>query len=143
MTTRVLFACVQNAGRSQMAAAFLNAIADSTRAHGISAGSAPAAHVHPEVVTAMREVGLDLADARPQRLTDDLAASVDLLVTMGCGEECPLIPGLRRIDWQLPDPHGASVAAVRGIRDDIRRRVEDMVAAEGWGASDESRTRRS
>jgi len=128
----VLFACVQNAGRSQMAAAFFNAIADPRLARAISAGSAPAAHVHPEVVEAMREVGLDLSAATPQRLTDALAATVDVLVTMGCGEVCPLVPGIRRIDWALRDPHGASAGTVRDIRDEIRRRVEELVTRDGW-----------
>jgi arsenate reductase len=131
--TTVLFACIQNAGRSQMAAAFLNAIADPSLARGISAGSAPAAHVHPEVVEAMHEIGIDVSRATPQRLTDGLAATADVLVTMGCGEVCPLVPGLRRIDWQLRDPHGASPGAVREIRDDIRRRIELLVEHEGWG----------
>lgn len=128
----VLFACVQNAGRSQMAAAFFNAMADPSRARAVSAGSAPAAQVHPEVVDAMREVGIDLTGAMPQRMTDELAAACDVLVTMGCGEVCPLVPGLTRIDWSLPDPHGASIAAVREIRDDIRIRVERLVRQERW-----------
>lgn len=130
--TTVLFACVQNAGRSQMAAAFFNAIADPSIASAVSAGSAPAAHVHPEVVAAMREVGLDLTSATPQKLTDELAAASNVLVTMGCGEACPFVPGLKRIDWSLPDPHGASIVAVREIRDDIRARVERLVQQERW-----------
>jgi arsenate reductase len=130
--TTVLFACVQNAGRSQMAAAFFNALADPARARAISAGTRPAAHVHPEVVQAMREVGMDLGAVTPTRLTHDLAATADLLVTMGCGEQCPLVPGLVREEWTLADPHAGSVERVRAIRDDIRRRVQRLIADHGW-----------
>jgi arsenate reductase len=130
--TTVVFACVQNAGRSQMAAAFFNAVADPTKARAVSAGTDPGPSVHPEVVTVMREVGIDLADARPRRLTDELAASAELLVTMGCGERCPVIPGLRRTDWPLDDPKGRPVDQVRSIRDDVRRRVDALVDAGGW-----------
>jgi arsenate reductase len=130
--TTVVFACVQNAGRSQMAAAFFNAVADPTKARAVSAGTDPGPSVHPEVVTVMREVGIDLADARPRRLTDELADSAELLVTMGCGERCPVIPGLRRTDWPLDDPKGRPVDQVRSIRDDVRRRVDALVDAGGW-----------
>jgi arsenate reductase len=130
--TTVLFACVQNAGRSQMAAAFFNALADPARARAISAGTRPAAHVHPEVVQAMREVGMDLGAVTPRPLTHDLAATADLLVTMGCGEQCPLVPGLVREEWTLADPHAGSVERVRAIRDDIRRRVQRLIADHGW-----------
>jgi arsenate reductase len=127
----VLFACVHNAGRSQMAAAFFDALADPAKARALSAGTAPAAHVHPEVVDAMREAGIDLAAAVPQRLTDALAARASLLVTMGCGDACPVVPGLRVLDWALDDPKGRAPAEVRRIRDDIRARVAALVAAEG------------
>ena len=131
----VIFACVHNAGRSQMAAAFFNQLVDPSRAHALSAGTQPAEHVHPEVVAVMREVGIDLSDARPAPLTDDLAAGAQLLVTMGCGESCPVVPGLRRHDWSLPDPKGQPIERVRTIRDDIRNRVEQLIAAESWQRS--------
>ena len=116
-----------------MAAAWFNALADPRRARAISAGTQPADHVHPEVVDVMREAGVELSGARPQRLTDGLAAGADLLVTMGCGETCPVVPGLRRADWPVPDPKGQPPARVRAVRDDVRRRVEQLVAEEGWG----------
>jgi arsenate reductase len=128
----VIFACVRNAGRSQMAAAFFNALADPSRAYATSAGTQPAAHVHPEVAAVMREAGHDLSTATPTRLTDDLAASAALLVTMGCGEACPFVSGLRREDWNLPDPLGQPLDRVRAIRDDIRARVERLVTDNGW-----------
>ena len=132
----VIFACVHNAGRSQMAAAFFNAAADPAKAQALSAGTEPGQHVHPEVVEAMREVGFDLSQAVPTRLTDELARQAQLLVTMGCGETCPFVPGLRRVDWNLADPKGQSLEQVRSIRDEVRRRVADLVAANGWqGAS--------
>jgi arsenate reductase len=129
----VLFACVHNAGRSQMAAALFNQLADPARAKGVSAGTQPGERVHPEVLEAMRELGIDLAAAQPRLLTDALAQSADLLVTMGCGEACPFVPGLRREDWPLRDPKGQSPAVVRAIRDEIRCRVDALVRAEGWG----------
>ena len=129
----VLFACVHNAGRSQMAAAWLNRLADPAKARAISAGTAPGARVHPEVVAAMAEVGVDLSRETPRRLTDELARSAALLVTMGCGEACPVVPGLRRDDWPLDDPKAQPLARVREIRDEIRRRVAALVEAEGWG----------
>ena len=122
----VLFVCVHNAGRSRMAAAFLE-----KRAHGRvrvrSAGSAPAERVSPVVVEAMAEVGIDVAQDRPRRLTDEDAREADVVVTMGCGDACPAIPGKRREDWVLEDPAGKELPAVRGIRDEIARRVEDLV----------------
>ena len=130
----VLFACTHNAGRSQMAAAFFNALADSERARAISAGTEPAERVHPEVMAAMREVGLDLGAARPRRLTPDLAAAAEWLVTMGCGEACPVVPGARRDDWPVEDPKGRPIEQVRAIRDEIRRRVETLIVAGGWVA---------
>ena len=123
----VIFACVHTAGRSQMAAAFFNAIADPASARAVSAGTEPGARVHPEVVAAMGEVGIDLSSARPRRLTDALAREADLLITMGCGEACPAVPGLRRDDWPLPDPKGQPLERVREIRDEIRARVEDLL----------------
>jgi arsenate reductase (thioredoxin) len=126
--TTVLFACVHNAGRSQMAAAFFNALVDPSRGRAISAGTQPAAQVHPEVVEAMREAGIDVSTARPQRLTDDLARTAQVFVTMGCGDQCPIVPGSTRIEWDLPDPKGQSVERVRAIRDDIKRHVEHLLA---------------
>ena len=128
----VLFACVHNAGRSQMAAAVFNELADPAKARAISAGTEPASRVHPEVVAAMREVGVDLADVRPRRLTGELAAEAGVLVTMGCGEACPVVPGAARIEWALEDPKGQSVEKVREIRDDIRARVAALVTGHGW-----------
>jgi arsenate reductase len=130
----VIFACVHNAGRSQMAAAFFNALADPVKARALSAGTHPAARVHSEVIEAMQELGLDLSSNVPQRLTDALAQAADLLVTMGCGDECPHVPGLRRDDWPLADPKGQPNARVREIRDEIRARVLELVAKEGWQA---------
>jgi arsenate reductase len=128
----VLFACVHNAGRSQMAAAFFNDLADPTAARAVSAGTEPGDHVHPEVVAAMREAGFDLSRAVPQRLTTELARSADLLVTMGCGDACPYVPGLRTEDWPLDDPKGRGAAEVRRIRDQVRERVQALVTREGW-----------
>jgi arsenate reductase len=129
--TTVLFACVHNAGRSQMAAAFFNALADPTRARAISAGTSPGERVHAEVVDVMREKGIDLAAVRPQKLTDAMAHDVAVLVTMGCGEACPFVPGARVEDWPLEDPKGQSIDAVRAIRDEIRARVEELIRREG------------
>lgn len=128
----VVFACVHNAGRSQIAAAFFGSIASPILARAVSAGTQPGDRVHPEVVDAMREVGIDLSDAKPRLLTDELAAGATLLVTMGCGEACPAVPGLRRLDWPLDDPKGRSPADVRRIRDEIRARVANLVVDEGW-----------
>ena len=127
----ILFACVHNAGRSQMAAALFNAIADPAKAHAISAGTSPGQRVHPEVVDVMREEGLDLSSARPQKLTSDLARGVQVLVTMGCGDACPVVPGTRIEDWPLPDPKGAPLDEVRRIRDEIRNRVRNLAEREG------------
>jgi arsenate reductase len=133
MTTTVLFACIHNAGRSQMAAAWLGALSDPAKARALSAGTEPGARVHPEVVEAMREVGIDLSSVQPQKLTDDLARGADVLVTMGCGEACPVVPGLRRLDWPLEDPKGKAIERVRAIRDEARALVAAFVAAEGLG----------
>jgi arsenate reductase (thioredoxin) len=128
----VLFACVHNAGRSQMAAAFFNLLADPLKAVGVSAGTQPGSRVHPEVAAAMREVGVELADIQPRFLSPELERSVDFLVTMGCGESCPLIPAAKREDWPLPDPKGKPIETVREIRDEVRRRIEGLLDAQGW-----------
>lgn len=128
----VLFACVHNAGRSQMAAAFFNHLADPSRARAISAGTEPAERVHPEVVEIMKEAGIDLSAARPQKLTLELAEKAHLLVTMGCGDECAFVPGLETRDWPLEDPKGKSPDRIRAIRDEIRDRVKELVQANGW-----------
>ena len=128
----VIFACVHNAGRSQMAAAWFNALADPAMARALSAGTQPGDRVHPIVVDAMREVGIDLASQRPQRLTADVARDAALLVTMGCGDECPFVPGLQTDDWPLPDPKGQPIETVRKIRDDIRRRVLELLETRRW-----------
>jgi arsenate reductase len=118
-----------------MAAAWFNLLADPAKARALSAGTQPGERVHPEVVEAMREAGVNLSDASPKRLTDELARDATLLITMGCGEECPVVPGLRRDDWPLEDPKGKQVARVRAIRDDIRTRVVKLIANEKWGQS--------
>jgi arsenate reductase len=128
----VVFACVHNAGRSQMAAAFFNQLADPAKAYAISAGTRPAPSIHPEVIEVMCEVGIDLADAQPRELTGALSAAADYLITMGCGDECPHVPGVTRDDWPLDDPKGQPLDRVRAIRDDIHARVAALVAAEGW-----------
>jgi glycerol uptake facilitator-like aquaporin/protein-tyrosine-phosphatase len=128
----VIFACVHNAGRSQMAAAFFNAMSDPARARAVSAGTRPAARVHPEVVDAMREVGIELGAAQPRLLTPVLARQAQWLITMGCGDECPVGPGLRREDWPLQEPKGQAAAQVQRIRDEIRGRVSELIAREGW-----------
>ncbi len=129
---RVLFACIHNAGRSQMAAALFNVAADPAKARALSAGTKPGPAVHPEVAAVMREIDIDLSSATPRLLTDDLAGSVSMLITMGCGEACPYVPGVERDDWALPDPKGRPLAEVRAIRDDIRRRVASLIEARGW-----------
>jgi arsenate reductase (thioredoxin) len=124
----VLFVCRQNAGRSQMSQALFEQTAQSGH-HALSAGTTPASHVHPEVIEAMDELGINLRDRRPQLLTRELAQRADLVITMGCGDACPVIPGKRYLDWDLPDPHGQPVEQVRLIRDEIRQRVEELVKA--------------
>lgn len=119
----VLFACVHNAGRSQIAAALFNKYADPARARAISAGTDPAAHVHPEVVTSMLQRGIDISSAIPQKLTPELAAKANWLVTMGCGDECPVVPGAERDDWPIQDPKGQPPAVVDAIIGEIDRRV--------------------
>jgi arsenate reductase len=124
-----LFVCLHNAGRSQMSAALFERAAGG-RHHALSAGSDadPGGRVHPQVIEVMRELGIDLADRRPQRLSDDLAHRADVVVTMGCGDACPFIPGKRYLDWDLPDPKGRPVEEVRATRDHIVHRVEALVA---------------
>jgi arsenate reductase len=124
---KVIFACVHNAGRSQMAAAFFNQLVDRTKAEAVSAGTEPGLRVHPEVLAVMQEVGIDLSDAKPQKLTQELANDAALLITMGCGDKCPYVPGLRRDDWPLKDPKGLPMEEVRVIRDDIKNRVLTLV----------------
>jgi protein-tyrosine-phosphatase len=123
----VLFVCVHNAGRSQMAAAWLTHLAGD-RIEVRSAGSAPAEQVNPSVVEAMREVGIDIADQRPKMLTHDAVEASDVCVTMGCGDACPVFPGKHYLDWKLEDPAGQGVDAVRPIRDQIRARIVELVA---------------
>lgn len=127
---KIIFACVHNAGRSQMAAAFFNRLADPSKAQAVSAGTEPGERVHPEVQAVMREVGIDLSNAKPQRLTEELAKDAQLLITMGCGDKCPYVPGLRRDDWPLRDPKGLSADEVRAIRDDVKHRVSQLIRAE-------------
>ena len=117
---RVLFVCIQNAGRSQMAAAIATAAGLEAR----SAGSRPAERVHPEVAQVMAELGIDISSNKPHKLTDEDARWADIVVTMGCGDACPYIPGRQYVDWELDDPHGQDIEAVRTIRDEIQRRVE-------------------
>lgn len=130
--TTVLFACVHNAGRSQMAAAFFNALADPTRARAISAGTQPAGRIHQVVVTAMQEVGIDLSSARPTRLAETLAAAPQIIVTMGCGDQCPHVPGAEHDDWPVDDPQGRPIEEVRRIRDEIRARVAALIQERHW-----------
>lgn len=129
----VIFACIHNAGRSQMAAAFFNHLADPAKARALSAGTQPGERVHPEVLETMRELGIDLAGVTPQKLTPELARGASWLVTMGCGDECPVVPGVSRDDWPLEDPKGKSVQRVREIRDEVRTRVAAFVEQNGWG----------
>jgi arsenate reductase len=119
-----------------MAAAFFNLLAAPERARALSAGTQAAERVHPEVVAVMREVGIDLSTLHPTLLTDELAAAADLLVTMGCGESCPVVPGMRRQDWNLPDPKGQPIERVRAIRDEVRVHVEQLITAEGGQRSE-------
>jgi arsenate reductase len=116
-----------------MAAAFFNALADASKANAISAGTEPGTRVHPEVLDVMREVDIDLSDRTPQLLTDALAQGAKLLITMGCGDACPVVPGMKRDDWSLEDPKGKPVERVREIRDEVKQRVEQLIASHGWG----------
>ncbi len=128
----VLFVCVHNAGRSQMAAALLDHHAGGS-VHVRSAGSTPADEVNPSVVAAMQELGLDLSREFPKPLTDEHVRAADVVVTMGCGDACPIYPGKRYLDWELPDPAGKSLEEVRPIRDEIDRRVRELLAEMGSG----------
>lgn len=121
---RAYFVCIGNAGRSQMAQALYQRLGGEAR----SAGTRPAQEVHPEVVEVMRELGADLSDRRPRRIEQDDVAWADVVVTMGCGDACPVLPGKRYVDWNLPDPAGRPVEEVRALRDDIQRRVETLAA---------------
>jgi arsenate reductase len=129
----VIFACVHNAGRSQMAAAFFNQLADPSKARAISAGTEPGEQVHPEVLSVMQEIGIDLSNAKPQRLTEESAKDAQLLITMGCGDRCPYVPGLRRDDWPLRDPKGLPADEVRAIRDEIRIKIGALLKNERIG----------
>jgi arsenate reductase (thioredoxin) len=123
----VLFVCLHNAGRSQMSQALFERAAEG-RHTALSAGTTPGARVHPEVLEVMAELNLDLSDRKPQLLTRRLAEQADVVVTMGCGDECPFIPGKRYLDWDLPDPKGRPVGEVRRTRDEISRRVDELVS---------------
>jgi arsenate reductase (thioredoxin) len=129
----VVFACIHNAGRSQMASALFERIADPKKARALSAGTKPADRVHPEVVAALQELGIDVADAKPRRLAPELARGAALLVTMGCGEECPVVPGAEHQDWPIDDPKNLPMERVREIRDEIAARIEELVRARSWG----------
>jgi len=128
----VLFACVHNAGRSQMAAAWFNRLVDPAKARAISAGTQPGARVHPEVMIAMGEVGIDLSAQAPQFLSEELARTASILVTMGCGDACPVVPGALREDWPLDDPKGKPIERVREIRDEVRDRVRALLRDNAW-----------
>lgn len=130
---RIVFACVHNAGRSQMAAAWFNRVANPAKALAISAGTQPADAVHPVVVEAMKEKGIDLSKAEPQKLTTELASGAAFLVTMGCGESCPYVPGVPVLDWPLQDPKGQGIESVRAIRDEVEARVRALVKDHAWG----------
>ena len=130
---QVIFACRHNAGRSQMAAAFFNLVADPARARAISAGTEPADRVHPEVVEVMREMGVDLSSTRPRLLTPELTAKASHLITMGCGEACPVVPGLARHEWNIDDPKGKPPELVRVIRDEVRESVAQFIEKQGLG----------
>lgn len=129
---KVIFACAHNAGLSQMAAAFFNVMADPDKAHATSAGTQPGAQVHPEVLEAMRDIGIDLGDAKPRLLTDALARDAHWLITLGCGEACPQVTSLKREDWPLQDPQGRSALQVEPIRDELAARVSGLLEREGW-----------
>lgn len=130
---KVIFACVHNYGRSQMVTAFLSQLAERERAEAVSAGTAPGLHVHSEIIAAMQEIGIDLSNAKPQKLTEELARDAQLSVTMGCCDKCPYVPGLRRDDCPLRDPKGRPIDEVRGIRDEIRDKVQLLLTKPGLG----------
>jgi arsenate reductase (thioredoxin) len=122
----VLFVCLQNAGRSQMSQTLFERAAHGKHS-ALSAGTTPAQHVHPEVIDVMRELDIDLSERTPQVLTRELAEQADVVVTMGCGDQCPFIPGKRYIDWELPDPSGQPIESVRAIRGEISKRVDELL----------------
>jgi len=128
---KVIFACVHNAGRSQMAAAFFNQLAAPGKAEAVSAGTEPGERLHPEVQAVMQEIGIDLSRAKPQKLTKELAKNAHLLITMGCGDKCPYVPGLRIDDWPIPDPKGLPLVEVRAIRDEVKSRVQGLIHNKG------------
>ncbi|MDP2054264.1 MAG: arsenate reductase ArsC [Acidobacteriota bacterium] len=128
----VLFACVHNAGRSQIAAALFNRHADPAKARAISAGTQPADRVHPEVVALMGEKGFDLSGHQPQKLNEELAAQAQWLITMGCGDECPVVPGTQRDDWPIADPKGQPPDRVREVVGEVENRVHRLIAAQHW-----------
>jgi arsenate reductase len=128
----VLFACIHNAGRSQMSAALFNRVANPHKAKAISAGTQPGVRVHPEVVAVMNELGIDLASEQPKYLSRELASGANLLITMGCGDACPYVPGLEIRDWVLPDPKGLPIDRVREIRNQVQARVTALVEERGW-----------
>lgn len=130
--TTVLFACVENAGRSQMAAAFFSKLASAEKARALSAGTRPADRIHPEVIAVMKEAGIDLSGAKTTPLTTNTAQKAQVVITMGCGEECPYVPGGIRYDWQVDDPKAKSPEEVRAIRDEIRSLVEWLIDSHGW-----------
>lgn len=127
---KIIFACVHNAGRSQMAAAWFSQLADPHKATALSAGTEPGERIHPEVLRAMEEVGIDLRQARPQKLSEEMVRDAQLLITMGCGDKCPCVPGLRRDDWPLRDPKGLPIEEVRAVRDEVKNRVEALLTLE-------------
>lgn len=126
---------VHNAGRSQMAAAFFNHLVDPTKARAISAGTEPGSRVHPEFLVVMQEIGIYLSEAKPQKLTEELARDAQLLVTMGCGDKCPHAPGLRRDDWPLRDPKGLQPEEIRAIREEIKAKVQTLIEEKGVASS--------
>ena len=135
---RIIFACIRNAGRSQMAVAFFNQLADPQRARAISVGTAPSGSVDPKVIEAMREIGVDLSPSIPRRLNAPLAMAAGYLVNVGCGEDLPFFAGVKLEEWPIDDPKGQPAARVREIRDEIRRRVAEMIDAHGWGRERDS-----
>lgn len=128
----VLFACVHNAGRSQIAAALFNSYANPAKARAISAGTQPAERVHPEVVAVMAARGIEVSQNTPQRLTTELAHGAHWLITMGCGDECPIVPGAKRDDWPIRDPKGEPAATVEAIAKEIDRRVRRLIDSQQW-----------
>ncbi|KAG2237645.1 protein tyrosine phosphatase [Thamnidium elegans] len=129
---KIMFACIHNAGRSQMATAFFNKHKTSDKVLGISAGSVPADKVHPNVVEVMAAIGIDLSNVKPQKLTKELAETVSIIVTMGCNEACPYVPGVQIIDWLIPDPKGSDANSTLTIRDDIEERIKQFIKEQGF-----------